>query len=302
MDNDNLVQKWLSDELTQEENKSFNTMEDASFYKDIVSDAKHFKASQFSTMPDFDTFKEHRMNSHTPVIKLKWLKPMMRIASILVISLGIYYFTIFEKPTTAKTLLAEKTTIELPDASRVVLNADSEVSYDKDDWANNRTITLKGEAFFDVAKGAKFDVLTEKGTVTVLGTEFNVKQRGDFFQVACYEGTVRVTMGDNTEILHAGDNLSSFNSLINTGKHVVESPQWTNNMSQFTRVPVSEVLSELERQYNITITAKTINKNELFTGGFTHDDMNSALLAVCEPLGLTFEIINKGDVRLSTGE
>ena len=46
-------------------------------------------------------------------------------------------------------------------------------------WKNERSVNLDGEGFFKVAKGSKFDVETSAGTVSVVGTQFNVKNRKD---------------------------------------------------------------------------------------------------------------------------
>ncbi|MGX1929046.1 FecR family protein [Flagellimonas sp. 2504JD4-2] len=302
MDKDNLIQKWLMGTLSEEESKAFNALEDAPFYKDIIDDAALFKASKFSNMDDFETFKAHVISRDTKVRKLHWTKPLLRIASIVVVAFGLYYFFIFNNLTEVETLVAEKTTIALPDASTVVLNALSEVSYSESDWDSKREIKLEGEAFFDVAKGAKFDVVTTNGTVSVLGTEFNVKQRGGYFEVACFEGTVRVVTDAHTEILQAGDNFKVFDGEMATGKNNYDEPQWTKNRSYFQRIPLAEVFSELERQYNITLVLDDIDVDELFTGGFIHTNLDAALMAVSEPLNLNYQILNADTVRLSKRE
>ncbi|NJB71351.1 ferric-dicitrate binding protein FerR (iron transport regulator) [Saonia flava] len=302
MDKNKLIEKWLSGELTEEESKAFSTLEEAPFYTNIIEDASQFKASHFSSMPDFDVFKERITSEKTSVKTIDWFKPMMRIASVLIIGIGIYSIFFLNKMVEVETLVAEKTTIELPDESQVVLNALSEVRYNKKDWKTNREIELKGEAFFDVAKGAKFDVVTETGTVSVLGTEFNIKHRGDIFEVSCYEGTVRVVTSKNTQILQAGDNYKSINGEMLTGKQTNEMPKWINNMSEFQRTPVSEVFAELERQYGVIIETEKINTDQLFTGGFAHDNLQSALKAISEPLGMEYKIIKPNKVRLSMGE
>jgi transmembrane sensor len=43
-----------------------------------------------------------------------------------------------------------------------------------DDWSKERTLSLEGEAFFEVQKGSKFSVVTSDGIVEVLGTSFDV--------------------------------------------------------------------------------------------------------------------------------
>lgn len=302
MNEKSLIEKWLSDDLTEEERIAFEALEDTPFHKDIVANASKFKASGFSEMPNFESFKKRIEAPEVPIKKLQWLNPMLKIASVLMLGLGVYYFLFMNVMTEVHTMVAEKTTIELPDSSRVLLNALSEVSYNEKNWEEKREIKLQGEAFFDVAKGAKFDVVTSKGTVTVMGTEFNVKQRGDFFEVSCFEGTVRVVTDNKTEILKVGDNLKWYKGVLVTGQHTQKAPQWTKNSSAFQRIPVSEVLAELERQYDIKITLEGVDVNQLFTGAFVHDNLENALMAISEPLSLEYEVIKPNTVRLSTSE
>ena len=75
-------------------------------------------------------------------------------------------------------------------------SAGSELNYNASKWGEKRELELKGEAFFDVEKGKRFDVNTELGKISVLGTEFNVLSRDSIFKVSCYEGLVQVTYGN----------------------------------------------------------------------------------------------------------
>ena len=331
MDTDILIKKWLSDELTDQERNAFELLEDASLYKEIISDAAHFKAEAFSEMPNLETFRKRLpitdaqnqaqptngnqvilnkpsensdalTQKETPVRKLNWMSPMLKIASVLVLGLGIFYFFFLNQIVEVRTLAGQKSNLELPDASLVTLNALSEISYDAENWDTKREITLRGEAFFDVAKGAKFDVVTSEGTVTVLGTEFNVKQRGSLFEVGCFEGTVRVITANGTQILRPGDNFTVYGDRAITGNHRHSLPKWIKDVSEFKRIPVSEVIAELERQYDIKVELEGVDTNQLFTGGFTHDSLNGALRAICEPLNLEYGIIKPGTVRLNTRE
>ncbi len=302
INNNDLLKKWLSDEMTDEERSTFEAHEDASFYKSIIEDATQFKAANFSKMPDFEDFKKQLKEDTTPVKKLNWYKPLMRIASVALVLVGVYFMFTNNQLVEVQTAVVEKTTIALPDASKVVLNALSEVKYNEEEWQNKREIELEGEAFFDVAKGAKFDVVTASGTVSVLGTEFNIKQRGHIFEVTCYEGTVRVKTDRDTKILKVGDKYRSEAGEIVTGKHSSEMPEWINNLSTFDHTPLAEVFEELERQYGVKITTESVNTEQLFTGAFTHGNLANALNAVSEPLGINYEIINSNNVRLSMSE
>ena len=299
METNDLIKKWLLNGLSETESKAFEALPDADLNKRIIEDAVLFKASNFYDMPNFETFKNERLTyKETPIRKLEWMRPLLKIASVLFIGLGIYYFVLLKPMTAVRTLVAEKATIELPDASKVTLNASSEVRFNEGSWDSKREIELDGEAFFDVAKGAKFDVITDSGTISVLGTEFNVKNRGNFFEVACYEGTVRVVSANHTKILKVGDNFKLYNGEAITGRHVDLAPLWTDNMSDFQRIPLSQVLGELERQYGVGVISENIDTDQLFTGAFVHDDLENALSSITEPLNLDYLIINPDEVRL----
>ncbi len=298
MTDDDLLKKWLNNKLTDAEKKAFSKREDYAIDQNIIENAKCFKASEVSKIDDFENFKANyqvRSSAH----RLKWLRPALRIAAVLVIGLAIY-FTMFmnESVVEQRTLLAEKTTISLPDLSKVTLNADSEITYNKDSWHEERQIDLKGEAYFKVAKGKTFDVITEKGTITVVGTEFNVKARHSFFEVVCYEGVVKVKSDTIARQLLAGETFKILNGKFSQNRAEETFPQWITNRSSFKSVPLHEVFEELKRQYNIKVTYENTDASRLFTGGFVHGNLENALLAITQPMNLTFEISSSNQVLI----
>lgn len=302
MNKENLVKKWLADELTDAEREAFEQLDNFQLHKDILDNAAHFKSSGFSQMDDFDTFSKRLDEVENPVRKMNWVKPLLRIASVFVIGFSLYYFFLFNNVVEVQTLASEKTTIELPDASTVIVNAMSEVRYSKGKWQQKRELELQGEAFFDVAKGSKFSVITSEGIVSVLGTQFNVKQRGSYFEVECFEGIVKVTSQNTSEQLKAGDRYRISNGQASLGKTLYQQPQWTKNVSSFDRIPIFEVIAELERQYNIEVEMDKIQTERLFTGGFVHDNLENALKSITEPLDLDFTIEAKNHVRMYASE
>lgn len=84
----------------------------------------------------------------------------------------------------------------LPDGTSVWLNAASSLQYPTRFTGNSRQVTLIGEGYFEVAKdrGKPFTVKTDKQTVKVLGTHFNVNAYGDEEAVVTtlLEGSVQV--------------------------------------------------------------------------------------------------------------
>ncbi|WP_420319779.1 FecR family protein [Flagellimonas sp.] len=302
MDKDYLIEKWLADELSPEESKAFEALDDAPFLKGIVEDASAFKASKFSKVDGYQQFKKHLESTKSKDAKVRWIRPLLRIASVFVLGFSMYFLFIYENLTTVETQIGEKITITLPDASIVNVNALSEIAYNEKKWSQKREIKLEGEAFFDVAKGAKFNVLTPSGTVTVLGTEFNVKQRGNFFEVKCFEGKVQVVSGEHEAILLEGDNFRFLNGNASKGKNTFSVAQWTKNISNFQRVEVSEVFAELERQYKVGVILENVDAQQLFSGGFVHDNLENALKSITVPLNLDYEFIATDKVRVKPRE
>ena len=298
MEKDDLIEKWLKDELSDAEMLAFKQLDDYELNMAIIENAKFFKASDISTVEDFKTFKEKYYAVKRSKSKLHWLNPLLKIAAVLVIAFGVYFMLFFNNTVQVKTLAGEKNTVELPDHSLVSLNALSEIEYNKNQWNDKRTVHLYGEAFFKVTKGKTFDVLTTDGIVTVVGTQFNVKQRDHYFEVKCFEGKVKVSSNGIERLLEMGDMYQILDGKFIESKTISKGPSWIDNKSIFEAIPFKEVLAEMERQYNIEITYKNINTNRLFTGGFEHNNLENALIAITKPMNLTYELSSSNLVIL----
>ena len=297
MKREDLIKKWLDNELNTQELEAFKLLEDYEFLVKLSNGTKRFKAPEFNTSEELNTVMQS-INS-TKQYSRNWLKPLLRIAAIFAISFSVYYYTT-TLDTNINTLAAQKSTTELPDASSVSLNALSTLTYNKKNWTTLRDVELKGEAYFKVAKGSKFNVITSSGTVTVLGTQFNVKQRENFFEVVCYEGSVDVDYKFNTQTLKPGDSF-----LIIDGKFIAKeketklNPSWINNESYFKSMSFAHILHEFERQYDVIINSQHIDIEQLFTGSFVHNNKELALKSITLPLNLNYSIENNNSIVLT---
>ncbi|PKQ45307.1 FecR family protein [Confluentibacter flavum] len=293
MNREVLISKWLDNDLNDQELEAFKNLED---YDDLIklsNSVQTFKADEYDTPKEL----ERVLSTITPITigakkQTHWFKPFMRIAAILAICFSLYYYTTTLN-TNITTDVAQKTTVDLPDESSAILNAKSLLVYNKKSWENERDVALDGEAFFKVAKGSSFNVITKSGTVTVYGTQFNVKQRDHYFEVICYEGLVGVTYNSKETKLKAGDSFLNIDGkIIAKEKENRPTPSWLNNESQFKSMPYKEVLAEFERQYGITFSLQNIDNEQLFTGNFTHDNIDIALKSITLPLQLTYSKTN----------
>ena len=288
MNREELIKKWLDHDLNPEEQEAFETLEDYTYLMKLSSTISGFEAPAFNTENELATLKSNLPKK----TKGSVLKPLLRIAAILLIGFSVYYYTT-TLDTHFNTDIAQRVHIDLPDSSTAALNALSELTFNKKSWKSNREVYLNGEAFFKVAKGSRFDVKTDQGIVRVLGTEFNVKQRHNYFEVTCFEGIVAV-LHNNKEIkLLSGQRFALIDgkTIVNEKETTLE-PSWLVNESSFTSRPLKFVLNELERQYDITIDRSTIDDTVVFSGSFTHNNLDLALKSITLPLGLRYSITN----------
>ena len=288
---ENYLAKWLNNELSEEELVRFKES------KEYASYLKLRKATDKLVGPDFDMEKAwedlntQKNSIETKVVKLNPFKKYVSIAAAIALiftATYLYYGTLTEN---ISTQYAERAEIVLPDASEVQLNADSQITYSKKDWDNKRNITLNGEAFFKVAKGKRFTVTTENGTVTVLGTQFNVENRKDYFEVACYEGLVSVVYNKNEVKLPAGNSLVVLNGEVQALEIPnIKEPSWIGNESNFKSIPLQYVLDEFQRQFNLEVTTQNIDTDQLFTGSFSNTDKNLALQSISTPSQMKYKL------------
>jgi ferric-dicitrate binding protein FerR (iron transport regulator) len=288
MTQEELIKKWLDNELNASEKEAFKQLDDYDSLIKLEHSIQRFKSHEYDTQNELDATLKQLENRKTK--KIIWLKPIMRIAAVLVIAMGLYFY-ISGLEITYQTDIAQQIETTLPDNSQITLNAASTLSFNKRTWNTNRLVNLEGEAFFKVAKGSKFDVVTSAGTVSVLGTEFNVKQRANYFEVYCFEGSVGVETPDNSYVLKPGDSFrvvdGEVEKLTNT---TAQMPSWLSNESTFENIPVYLVFEELERQYNIEVNSIDVPKSVLFNGAFTHNNLDLALKSITIPLNLTYQI------------
>ncbi len=294
MKKEDLILKWLdNDQLTKQESEAFEQLSAYDSYVKISEAAEKFRAPNYDVSDNLEILTKKITTRKKPVSKTSYPKTLARIAAILIVGIGLYFSFFNDQAITISTIASEKSTVKLPDESIVKLNALSSVIYNQSDWENQRIVTLDGEAHFKVAKGKKFDVHTSSGIVSVIGTEFNIKQRSDFFEVICYEGVVSVTIDKQTKYLKAGDVIEVVSEKFIEKKTNRSKPDWHQNKSFFQKTPYEKVLKELEWQYGVQVRTKNIDRAKLYTGNFVHSDIHSALKSITIPMRLKFVIDNK---------
>ena len=193
---------------------------------------------------------------------------------------------------TFKTDNAEIATVTLPDNSQVTLNAGTKVVYSGNRFNTRRKVKLTGEAYFNVSKGNTFSVVTMEGTITVLGTTFNVRSRDEKLLVFCYTGKVKVSDQFKAVYLIKGEKTAKLPGEILQDAQLTdinEGLQWRNGLFYFQNTSLKEVLAELSRQYDAVIHLPESEEKRVITTSFDNKNIASALFNILWPLNLKAE-------------
>jgi len=267
--------KWLAGEMSESEQIVFQKTPEYATYCKIAEYSSQLEVPHFEEEKLYiNVIEAKKSNGRIIPLYKNWFT---RIAAILVLALGI---TFAIKNFTLQTQTAtngKKNQFLLPDNSEVVLNSGSQVEYKKWNWDDNRKIELKGEAYFHVAKGKKFEVKTDLGRVTVLGTQFDVKVRNNRFDVTCFEGRVKVNFKDKEIILTRGNSVTFENEIQIDSKIDNTKPEWLDNKIAFRNEHLKNIVEEIERQYNVAIEVNGNQSNDVFTGKIPNDNLDIAL-------------------------
>ena len=268
--------KWLSGEMTEQELAAFKADPDFALYEKIKNHSATLEITSFDEQKMFSKI----MNAPKKQVKTVSLTQhwMFRVAAVLVIGLGLFFTYKNFETSSEFAQNGSRTSFLLPDQSEVVLNSGSEINYRKWGWDSRRSLELQGEAYFKVAKGKTFVVNTPLGKVSVLGTQFNVKQRDNRFDVSCYEGKVKINY-NNTELIITKGMRVAFKDgkSLDIPQSKVEKPEWLSNEMVFYQSDLKSIVSEFERHFNVTLELKITDSNQLFTGTIPCKNIDVAL-------------------------
>lgn len=302
-EDETFLARWLANNVDQKEKEAFEQSDEGKKYLAIVAASEQFSSPAYNEEEEWQKFRDqfiHASSGETNTeSKATWrIKPMWAGLAVAA-SLFIFFFIYLNisKPETYRAAAAETQSVNLPDGSVVKLNSNSDLSYEESD--GRRKLTLRGEAYFEVQEGDEFSVNTSRGTVKVLGTTFNVRQRGDVLGVSCYTGKVSVTNQNKVrKDLMAGQSVQLINDRFEkVEKKSAEQPAWMEGISQFSTVPVAVALEELKAIYGVKIEGADRLPDTRYTGSFPHDDLDAAVRLVLDPLDTDYTLL-EGENRL----
>lgn len=235
-----------------------------------------------------------------PKKKISLKQFLQAVAAFVIFLVSVYTIQTFLKHEKEITKFAEHSEIILPDGTIVTLNAASKLTWDDKKFNSKRSVTLNGEAYFNVKKGDEFIINTKKGTIEILGTKLNVFSRENNFWVSCIAGKVRVSANNQQQTITPGElvKLSEGSLVITTSEDIERTISWKSGLFHFEDTELNTIFDEMERQFNVSIQFNGDGKRKA-TIDFSNKNLNEALDIVCIPMELNYEIQNKKKVTVS---
>lgn len=183
--------------------------------------------------------------------------------------------------------------VNLPDGTKVWLNAASSLSFPARFSGFQRKVILKGEAYFEVAKNKSmpFIVNSSKQKIEVLGTHFNISAYTDENRIktTLAEGSVKVSLIENNleqQILKPGQQAIADNHIKVIPVDIEEALAWKDGLFMFNNEDLENIMKKVERWYDVKVDFQENDlRNKHFSGTVSRFGKVSQILKTLELTG-----------------
>lgn len=204
--------------------------------------------------------------------------------------------------------IGEKLTFQLSDGSLVKLNSNSSLTFPELFDGNERRVSLKGEAFFEVTKNQQqpFQVLTGNIGTEVLGTSFNIRAyepNVETVDVAVVSGKVVVGTFANDvlkqDLLLAPGQIVRYDQKRNSFEKATFDYDaiigWKDGILNFKNQNIVSITKTLESWYNVKIILDkgTLDMDRDFSGIYKNKTLDTVLKGLSYAYDFKYEIDNK---------
>lgn len=259
-----LYGKFLSGEISKKEyDELFDLLRDEAHQEWIGTIIDHTMAPHIQPV---GTKQERAWTSQPAATFSKATTPKKKTwyriaaaAAVFVCLLGYFFF--FPASSDAWIVVTtgyqQTQTVELPDGSTVVLNANSELKWKEDlEKAEIRLVEFRGEGFFDIThlEDRPFKVHTSNVDVNVLGTAFNLETRRDYTNVFLKEGKVVLETRKSESVEMEPGDLVHYNTERNEVRKVRDQDSesamsWKEGVFTFIDLTGVQILEKMEDIY-----------------------------------------------------
>lgn len=222
--NDGLLASYLLGEASPQERKQVEDWLQAgennrSYFEEfrrVWEESRHLSAA--SVVDEEAAWKRFREKIHKPasIVSIRKDRSWLRIAAVFVLIAGaaiLAYEWLAKASPVQQLALQSHNAVRidtLPDGSVITLNKNSSLRFPEKFKGDKRTVSLEGEAFFNVTPDKKkpFEIQVNDVTVKVVGTSFNVRSENGRTEVIVETGIVQVWRNGRVAELHPGEKIS----------------------------------------------------------------------------------------------
>ncbi|WP_298737909.1 FecR family protein [uncultured Chitinophaga sp.] len=180
--------------------------------------------------------------------------------------------------------------VTLADGTKVWLNAASSLQYPASFDGNDRTVSLSGEAYFEVSSDATRPFFVKVGdmTVQVLGTHFNINAYSEekLFTTTLVQGAVRVISGSQRITLAPGEQSTmeqSSGRLQRASGEAEDAIGWKNGLFAFKNDELKAVMRDISRWYDVEVVyEKGLDENIHVSGAMRRQEYLAQSLKILE--------------------
>jgi ferric-dicitrate binding protein FerR (iron transport regulator) len=316
----NQLDNWLSE--SEANRKEFDVLKktwemSSNFSKDfeVNLDTEFAQLQNRIDADEKGNVKEAIVKTIPVARKNNWWKPLSVAAAVLLLAGAFFVFNQNSTPVemlAMKTLDGEVKEVALADGSKVWLNENSLLSYPDAMNGDERRVTLKGEAFFDITKNPSkpFIIDTRDAEVKVLGTSFEVRAMDDETKTEVVVKTGKVSLGKKNEVKpliltknQKGVYNNKTQGYVKSEVKDLNSISWQSKTMEFNDVVLEKVLTDIENHFDIKVTLD--NQDLLkckFTSIFIDKDQDAVLKTISNVLKMKLVETNDKSYRLTGGE
>lgn len=179
--------------------------------------------------------------------------------------------------------VGRRSTLLLPDGSRMWVNAGTTVEFPARFTGNEREISVDGEIYIEVAPDRErpFRIHTAEFSVNVLGTHFNLSAyRNDPLKsVVLVEGSVNIGFpGDQSVLLRPNEMMTLQEYKVNIETvNTYAYTSWRDGVFHFEAQPLSRVLAALSKYYGVPIESDNTGNTYISGKLVLFDDLETVL-------------------------
>ncbi|MDR0575902.1 MAG: DUF4974 domain-containing protein [Tannerella sp.] len=286
----NLIIRYLQGALSREETDVFflwvyadNANKELFFEMKAVYDASISAGRAFNIEKSWQQLRKKRKQNN-PIYRFrKKIISYAAVAAVAICLTSVTFMVMMERKDVIPTRYIggddlESDVVVLPDETRVSLGSRTTFYYDPDFGKSQRSVFMKGEAYFEVAhqQDKPFIVHINGIKIEALGTSFNVMAypEDSLFTTTLLEGSIRLTNENHQKpVILSPDQQYVYNR--NTRKaHVYDVDAknyiaWTAGYYYFSEQSLKSILHRLSYVYGLTFDVRSEKlNNTLFTGTF----------------------------------